>query len=238
MEARRDRVYGGNSNVFRRFIRYVVLIISAAVVTCFFFFLAPRRSILEQLSMATAYASVILLALALSMGPVNVLRGKPNPLSSYLRRDIGIVGGLVALVHVVLGLQVHMGGDFVQYFFRRVHHGHWALRLDAFGITNHFGLIATLIFLVLLAISSNAAMRQLGPHRWKTIQRSTYVAAFLVIVHGLIYQALEEQKLVLIILIVAIALAVSALQGTGFFRRKSFEVPAGSVRAQGMKDDT
>jgi methionine sulfoxide reductase heme-binding subunit len=231
-----------DSRALRRVRRYVVLIAAAAMMIYVVFLLAPGRTVLERLSTATAYASLVLLALALTFGPLNVLRAKPNPLSSYLRRDIGIVAGSVALVHVVLGLQVHMGGDFIQYFFQRKHSGGvGSLRLDAFGITNHIGLIATVIFLVLLAISSDVAMRKLRPQRWKTIQRWTYVAALLVIVHGFVYQALERQKLAFVVLVVVVALTVAALQAFGFWRRKEADKPAveslSSLRARGIKDD-
>lgn len=220
----------------RRFQRYVVLVTAAAVTTYIAFLLAPGRTTLERLSMATAYASLILLALALIIGPLNVLRAKLNPLSSYLRRDIGIVAGTVALVHVILGLQVHMGGDFIQYFFHRVRHGRvGALRFDAFGITNHLGLIATLIFLVLLAISNNLAIRKLGPERWKTIQRWSYLAALLVIAHGFIYQALEGRKLAFVTFVLAAAAIVATLQVLGFWRKRETHKP--SVEPASLVED-
>jgi hypothetical protein len=72
-----------------------------------------------RLSMATAYAGLLYLAAALIIGPINVLRGAPNPLSINLRRDIGIVAGILALVHTIVGLFVHLRGDPIQYFFYR-----------------------------------------------------------------------------------------------------------------------
>jgi len=231
-----------DSRAVRRVWRYIVLVTVAALMTYGVFHLVPGRTVLERLSTATAYASLILLASALIIGPLNVFRAKPNPLSSYFRRDIGIVAGSVGLMHVILGLQVHMRGDLVQYFFHRKHDGGiGGLRFDAFGITNHLGLIATVIFLVLLAISSNVAMRKLGPQRWKSIQRWTYVAAILIIVHGFVYQALERQKLAFIVLVGAVALAVAAMQATGFCLRREADKPsvdpASSLRARGIKDD-
>ena len=212
---------GLDSRSLHRLRRYVVLIAIGAMLTYAAFVLVPGRTPIERLSMATAYSSLILLAVVLSIGPSNVLRAKPNPLSSYLRRDIGIVGGSIGLVHVILGLQVHMGGDIIQYFFHRLRHDRvGALRLDAFGITNHLGLIATLIFLVLLAISSNLAMRKLGPARWKAIQRWNYAAAILVILHGLIYQSLEGMKLAFVAFVLIGAVLVAILQLLGFRRRR------------------
>jgi D-apiose dehydrogenase len=94
-------------------------------------------SVPRRISIATAYVSVIFLAAALIIGPLNTLLGVSNPLSSYLRRDIGITAGMFAIAHTVAGLQVHMGGDFVQYFlYRKPTGGVGAIRLDAFGIAN------------------------------------------------------------------------------------------------------
>ena len=216
-----------DSCALRRVRRYVVLVTAAAITTYVTYALVPGATILERLSTATAYASLILLALALIIGPLNVLRAKLNPLSSYLRRDVGIVAGTVALVHVILGLQVHMGGDFIQYFFYRTHNGRVGnLRLDAFGITNHLGLIATLILLVLLAISSNVAIRNLGPQLWKTIQRWSYATALFVVVHGLIYQSLEGRKLAFVGFVLIVTGVVVTLQALGFRRRRGTVVPS------------
>jgi sulfoxide reductase heme-binding subunit YedZ len=206
-----------DSRPLHRFQRYVVLLALASALTYVAFLLTPNQSALQRMSIATAYSSLILLALVLSIGPWNVLRAKWNPLSSYFRRDLGIAGGIVAIVHVILGLQVHMGGDFIQYFFYRMNHSKiGALRLDAFGITNHVGLIATLILLVLLAISSNFAMRKLGSFRWKAIQRWNYAAALLVVLHAFIYQWLEGRKLAFVTIIIVVAGIVATLQVLGF----------------------
>lgn len=62
------------------------------------------------LSVATAYAGLLLRAITLLLGPWNVLRGRPNPVSTDVRRDVGIWAGILSLAHVVFGLQVHMRG--------------------------------------------------------------------------------------------------------------------------------
>lgn len=54
-------------------------------------------------SMSTAYVSLLLLGCTLLTGPLNVLRRQRNPVSTDLRRDIGIWSGIVSLVHVGIG---------------------------------------------------------------------------------------------------------------------------------------
>jgi methionine sulfoxide reductase heme-binding subunit len=193
----------------------------AALVALAFFLLTPGRSITERLSMATAYAGLIFLAAVLSIGPMNVLRSAPNPLSTYLRRDIGIVAGVLALTHTIIGLLVHFKGDFVQYFFYRTPVGIGTLRYDPFGVANDLGLVAALVVLVLLTISNNLSIRTLGPAQWKGIQRWNYVGAILVIVHGLLYQVVVESRApAFVACVLVVAAATMIVQLLGYRRRK------------------
>ena len=197
-----------------------LLLMIAMVIALAAYLLLPNQSALHRISIATGYVGVIFIAAALIIGPLNTLRGVSNPLSTYLRRDIGIMAGIFAVVHTIVGLQVHMGGDFVRYFFQRQANGEvGAVRFDAFGIANHLGLIAMLIIVVLLVISNNVSLRKLGPRRWKGIQRYIYLAAGLVAVHGLIYQIIERRQSALIAGLIAIAVVAATMQYLGFLRR-------------------
>lgn len=202
-----------------RLLRLSLLVFIAAGLMLGVFLLTSGQQV-ERLSMATAYASLILLALALSIGPWNVLRAAPNPLSTYLRRDIGIIAAILTVAHTIFGLQVHMGGDFLRYFLDRTPGGGIGVRLDAFGFANHFGLIAVLIMLLLLGISNDASIRRLGPQWWKRVQRWNYVGAMLVILHGFVYQALEHRKLAFILCVLIVASVAFVLQVLGFWLRR------------------
>ena len=94
------------------------------------------------------------------------------------------------------------------------------MRFDAFGVANHVGLIATVIILILLCISNNASIRRLGPEWWKRIQRWNYVAAIAVILHALLYQVVEEQKVAFIASVLIVVAGVMVLQLLGFWRRR------------------
>ena len=201
----------------QRISRHIILfIVSIVTGTAFYFFLASKDS-LFWLSMATAYASLALLALSLMIGPWNKLRGRIIPVSSYLRRDIGIWAGVLAIVHVVAGLQVHMGGKFWLYFLPPADAAYtFPLRIDPFGLTNYAGLAATLILLLLLSLSSNAALRSLGASRWKSLQRWNYAGALLVAAHGVVYQILEKRTVGFVVAFAAIVLLALAMQFAGF----------------------
>ena len=204
-----------------RLLRLLLLTAIAAAGTGvgYFALLPPVRSFSDRFTMSTAYMGLFFLAAALIVGPLNVLRRIPNPLSTYLRRDIGIIAGILAIAHTIIGLLVHLG-DPVQYFFYRTPAGIDGVRFDAFGIANHVGLIATLIILILLCISNNASLRRLGPEWWKRIQRWNYVAAIAVILHALLYQVVEKQKVAFIASVLIVAAGVMILQLFGFWRRR------------------
>ena len=146
------------------------------------------RELIYRLSMATGYVSVVLIAWALLIGPWRVRRGRPAPASTDLRRDVGIWAAVFGLAHVVTGLQVHFAGAFWKYFVYPDGDHRIPLRHDLFGFANWTGLAATLVLLLLLAISNDAALRALGTRRWKSWQRSTYWAAALTVAHALAYQ--------------------------------------------------
>lgn len=169
--------------------------------------------------MATAYAALGLLAATLAVGPLRVLRARPNPISTDLRRDLGIWCALVGLAHTVVGAQVHLRGRWWAYFVFPADQPHRVpVRYDAFGATNYAGLAAALVLLVLLGISNDLSLRQLGTRQWKRVQRWTYAVAALVALHGAIYQALEKRALPGVLLLLLVLIAVAALQLAGYRR--------------------
>lgn len=200
----------------QRMTRHLVLFLASCVTGAVFYWGLDSASLVARLSMASAYASLFLLATTLMIGPWNKLRGRANPVSSYLRRDVGIWAGMLGIAHVIVGLQVHMDGKLWLYFLPPPDAAYrFPLRIDPFGLTNYAGLGAGLILLMLLALSSNASLRALGAVRWKGLQRWNYAAAALVVAHGVVYQLLEKRALGFVLLFgVAVALAL-AFQITG-----------------------
>src|SRR5919197_5181120 len=61
----------------------------------------------RRFTVATAYVATGLLVLTLLIGPANLLLRRRNPVSSYLRRDVGTWTALFSVIHVFYGLQVH-----------------------------------------------------------------------------------------------------------------------------------
>ena len=191
-------------------------IVALAVVVYLIVVSATSHStqVLFRLSMATGYTSVVLIGWALLIGPWRVMRGRSAPVSTDLRRDVGIWGGLFGLAHVATGLFVHLG-DPLKYFIYRDTGRALPVRYDLFGFANWSGLAATLVLLLLLVISNDISLRKLGSRRWKAWQRWTYWGAALVVVHGLAYQWIEKGNGGWVFVFVPVVLIVAVMQLDG-----------------------
>jgi sulfoxide reductase heme-binding subunit YedZ len=180
----------------------------------------PSPNPFFRLSIATAYIGLGLVGVTLLIGPLNLFRRRPNPVSTDVRRDIGIWAGVIGLAHVVVGLQVHMGGEIAMYFLQQTHHHAWELRSDLFGVGNDVGLIATLILLVLLVTSNDVSLRLFGTGLWKWVQRANYIGVALIVAHGFIYQIVEQRAFPYIVVLAASGGAILATQLAGVLARR------------------
>jgi hypothetical protein len=64
--------------------------------------------IVQQLTAATGYVGVGLLTVTLLLGPANLVLGRRNPVSTYVRRDVGIWTAILSGVHVIFAVAVHV----------------------------------------------------------------------------------------------------------------------------------
>lgn len=122
----------------RRFKRHVRLAAAAVAIISLVYLATPPPDIRHRLSLGTAYAGLAFLAATLGMGPWNLLRKRPNPVSFDLRRDMGIWAGALAIVHTAIGLTLHLRGRMWMYFFKRLHPP--TLQNTQFGLANFVGL--------------------------------------------------------------------------------------------------
>jgi sulfoxide reductase heme-binding subunit YedZ len=183
------------------------------------------RSFAQRFTVATGYVATGLLVSTLLIGPANLLLRRRNPVSSYLRRDVGAWTAIASVVHVVWGLQVHGPlSDFLRYF---VGPGGSPLT-NSFGFGNWTGLAATIIVVGLLALSSDFALRRLRARRWKRLQRLNYALFALVVAHAFFYGALLRMTSPFTLLLGGSVVAVFAgqLVGIWLWRRRHSRPPA------------
>jgi sulfoxide reductase heme-binding subunit YedZ len=202
----------------RRILQHTTIGFATFVCAALFWQLfAVRRDLISHLSIATAYPALFLMAAAVLLGPWNVLRGRPNPVSSDLRRDLGIWAAIFALLHTAIGLNVHLRGRPWLYFVDE----RGRLRHDMFGFANDTGAVAAIIVLMLLAISNDISLRRLGVRKWKSLQRWTYAAVVLTWLHGLAFQSVEDRQFGYRILFWVTIVLIVVLQLAGFWRTKN-----------------
>lgn len=177
---------------------------------------------ISRLSFATAYPAVILLMATLCVGPFNVLRRRRNPVSSDLRRDIGIWAGVVGVLHAVVGQCVHLRGRPWLYYIYERSQGHlFPLRHDQFGFANYTGLLAALFLIALFATSNDLSLRTLGTPGWKRLQRWNYLCFGLAAIHTVLYQATEARRDGFVVVSSISILLTIAIQLLGFARRRT-----------------
>jgi methionine sulfoxide reductase heme-binding subunit len=211
----------------RRLLRHhVPLAVLSMVIVGAIWVLLAHEGRISRLTVATAYAALILLAGTLLLGPLNLLRARPNPISTDLRRDVGIWAALLGVAHVAVGLLTHFPGEPWLFFFNG---GRIPLRLDIFGIANYLGLAATLILVLLLALSNDWALRRFGTQRWKALQRLNYPLIGLVSIHALVYFGYEDRGLPFISVLVVVVSVVVSIQLAGLWKRKHKQAHASGV---------
>lgn len=198
----------------------IIALLSSGPAALIFYAIEESENLIFRLSMASGYIGLALIGASLIIGPWRILHSNPNPLSTNLRRDIGIWAAIYSIIHVVIGLQAHMRGKFWLYFIYPPDKPHFIpFRYDPFGFANYTGLGVTLVLIVLLVISNNFSMRKLGTGSWKKIQRWNYVGGGLVILHCIAYQLISKRSLPFVTLFSVIALVVLTFQMKGFIRR-------------------
>ena len=178
--------------------------------------IGPPSGRWDRLSIVSAYVCLILYAWTLVIGPIRVLRNRPPQLNLYLRRDIGIWAAFSGLLHLLIGTDVAMSPVYLGKFVTVVDGFASAeMRSGLFSWGSVTGFVAGLIFLLLLALSNDYVLRWLGPKWWKRLQRSSYTAFFLFVLHGYAFQALERRAWPLVGTLVAVTVAVLGLQIRG-----------------------
>jgi sulfoxide reductase heme-binding subunit YedZ len=189
-----------------------------------------ERSLRRRLTTGTGYIALVFLALTLLIGPANLLLRRRNPVSSYLRRDVGAWTALFSGVHVVVSLTVHGSGRISHFLDFFVADG--SVLRNSFGLGNWTGLAALVIVTVLLALSSDAALRKLKAKNWKRLQRLNYALFTLVVVHAFFYGALlrETSPYTIVLGLSVIAVIVGQAVGVWLFRRRY------SRRASGQRE--
>ncbi len=199
---------------------HIPLLFASLISVAALYVTRPYKDVLSKLSFATAYPALALLAFTLLIGPWNLLGKRKTPISSDLRRDVGIWAGLLGLFHALVGQNVHLRGrPWLYYVYEHRQKGPTGLRHDLFGFNNFTGLFGTLVLLLLFVTSNDWSLRRLGTPRWKQLQRWNYLCFALSAAHAIGYQVQEKQESAFIVTAATCIAITLILQSVGYALR-------------------
>ena len=161
----------------------IVGLIGAALIYTFWL-TRPQWSSDMRFWRAVGDASLILLYLALALGPMTRFGPRVGMLLPY-RRELGIWFGIYAIVHTIIILNGWVLWDFYQFMgYLYIPAIDQTVRMESgFGMANILGLMAVLIALPLMATSTDWAMRALGASAWKFLHYGSYTIFYAVVLH-------------------------------------------------------
>lgn len=182
--------------------------------------LRPDAGLAHVLTIGLGYVALGFGAATLLVGPLWLLRQRRNPVNIDLRRDVGIWTGITGLAHVVFGLQIHLGGRFLLYFFEPRPDG-YRLLTNLFGLSNWIGAVATVILAGLLLLSNDISLRWLRGARWKFLQRFNYLLFVTVLAHTVGYQVVVQRDRAMVALTAGLTALALAAQLWGLARHRA-----------------
>ena len=198
---------------------HLPLLVLSVVSVAALYFTRPYPDVISRASFATAYPALALLAATLLVGPWNVLRRAANPVSSDLRRDLGIWAGFLGIVHAAVGQFVHLRGRPWLYYVYGPGEHHHGMRHDLFGLANYTGAFGVLLLAALFATSNDLSLKRFGTRKWKQLQRWNYAVFALVAMHAIAFQMVEKQKQPWVITVAICIAAALIMQVAGVTRR-------------------
>jgi sulfoxide reductase heme-binding subunit YedZ len=145
-------------------VRHLLTLVLAGVGTYAFLKSRAEWPEMPRWNRAVGDMSFVLIATSMAIGPLFRLITKVRGLIAW-RRELGIYGVLLAIVHLIIILVGWVEWDFIQIFGCQFHPaGFYVMIQHGFGLANVIGLIALVYGIVLALTSSNWSQRVLdGP---------------------------------------------------------------------------
>lgn len=169
---------------FDWWLRHLAVLALAGLSTYAFLESRPTWAEMHRWNRALGDASVILIAIALAIGPAARLWPRFRSLIPW-RRELGIYGVLLAAAHTVIILAGWVEWDFYRLFGYELHPqlGKYVMFHHGFGLANTIGIIALVYGCVLAFTSNNWSQRMLSGTTWKFVQQGAYVLWILIVIH-------------------------------------------------------
>lgn len=175
-------------------LRHLVCIGIALLGSYLFLLSRIEWSEMHRWNRAVGDMSLLMVALAMSIGPLTRLKESLRGITPW-RRELGIYSVLLGIIHVVIILAGWIEWDLIRLFGYEFHPQlkRYVMVQHGFGLANVIGILA-LLYAILLALSSNNwSQRKLGAMVWKFLQQGAYVYWVLIVVHTAYFLYLHFQ---------------------------------------------
>lgn len=129
-------------------------------------------------------ASFVLVALSMGIGPLSRLV-RPTVRLLGFRRELGIYGCLLAIVHTAIILAGWVEWDLMRLFGYEWHPElqDYVMLQPGFGLANGIGLTALFLACILALTSNDVSQRRLGVSAWKFLQMGVLPLWWLTVAH-------------------------------------------------------
>lgn len=175
-------------------IRHLLVVLLSALGTYAFLESRAEWSEMHRWNRAAGDMSLVMVALAMGIGPIARLWKNFRKFLPW-RRELGIYGVLLAIIHVAIILVGWIEWDLVKLFGYEIHPvtGKYVMLQHGFGLSNAIGIVA-LVYAITLALTSNDwSQKKLGSFIWKFLQQGAYVYWALITVHTAYFLYLHFQ---------------------------------------------
>jgi sulfoxide reductase heme-binding subunit YedZ len=155
--------------------RHVLVIFLTTVLMIFFLYSRAEWSAMHRWNRAFGDVSLILVAIAMALGPLSRLRRKTVRSLPY-RRELGIYAIVLATIHTIIILVGWVNLDLMRLIGFELHPElqRYVMFDQGFGLANLIGVLALLYGLILAITSNDRSMRVLGSTVWKFVQQGTH----------------------------------------------------------------
>ncbi len=166
--------------------RHLTVLTLAAILGYAFLLSRSEWSAMHRYNRAIGDVSLILVTLAMAIGPTTRLSGWKWVRGVLpFRRELGIYAVVAAAIHTIIILVGWVELDLWRLFGFEFHPDlqRYVMVRHGFALANAAGIVALIYGIVLALISNDFSQRLLGPSVWKFVQQGAYVLWWLVVLH-------------------------------------------------------
>ncbi len=174
--------------------RHSMVLLAAAIGTYALLESRGEWSEMHRWNRAVGDMSVILISVSMAIGPLARLWSFFRRLIPW-RRELGIHGVLLAVVHTVVILAGWVEWDLIRLFGYQMHPqtGVYVMLQQGFGLGNALGIVALVYGTVLAMTSNDWSQKKFGGPAWKFVQQGAYVLWMLIVLHTAYFLYLHFQ---------------------------------------------